>query len=212
MAFLTVMILFTIGNMLIKMKRATLPTPLRVPYAVVLLAFFMMAMGLLGNILSQDPKSITGFLMFGSCFFIPVQVMLNRVFVMKIIAKFVEPCVSSHQKSSCCFRMFQRCFKKCMLDKVYQPLRNRAIQLQKKPILFFTNNDEPPVLLQAIQYFLSNEVRRWYKFVRVYEKKEMVPKEAPQIYKSLQRLFISVNIDYVGVVGSFNPAMVRFIS
>jgi len=68
------------------------------------------------------------------------------------------------------------------------------------------------VLLDAIQYFRNNEVRRWIKFVRVFENESSLPIEIPRIYKSLGELFSDLQIDYVATSGKFGPEMVRNIS
>jgi len=213
MAFLTVMILFSVGNMLIKLKRSSLPTPMRVSYPVVILAFLMMSAGLLGNILSRDTKSLQGFVMFGACFFIPVQLMLNRVFFMRLLASIVRPCISvGNPRASCCMRYFKPILGPFIKEYFHDPLIRGSIRLQEKPLVFFTNNDDPPVLLDAIQYFKNNEVRRWIKFVRVFDNKSEMPQSIPRIYKSLGELFTDLQIDYVATSGKFGPEMVRNIS
>merc|ERR1712113_930372 len=124
-----------------------------------------------------------GVLMVGAVFFIPVQVMLNRVYLMRILATAVRPCVSIHnrpnQRTGCCVRLFQPYFGNCIKEKIHDPLMSKTINLEKKPLIFFTSNDEPRVLLEAIRYFQTNEIRIWYKFVRVYESKDALPKEIP---------------------------------
>jgi len=213
MAFLTVMILFTVGNMLIKLRRSSLPTPKRVPFPVVLLAFFMMLCGLLGNILSQDLNSIQGFIIFGSFFFIPVQVMLNRVYLMRILSTSVRPCTEDSQGAQGCFvRFFKPYLGKFIKDKIHDPLVTSCIKLEEKPLVFFTSNDDPPVLLDAIRYFLKNESRCWYKFVRVYEDKNSLPSVIPPIYVAFKKIYTDVQIDYVATCGSFGPEMVKQIS
>lgn len=215
MAFLTVMILFTIGNMLIKLKRSSLPTPLRVSYPIVCLAFVMMVLGLIGNLLSSDITSLQGFIMFGGAFLIPVQVMLNRVPLMRMLATAVRPCVSidnRNSKTGCCVGFFKPFMGSWIQEKIHDPLVTRMIGLEQKPLIFFTSNDDPPILLGAIRYFRENESRKWYKFVRVFEDKSKFPTEIPSIYKALAKLFTDVQIDFVCTAGTFCPRMVQMIS
>ena len=83
-AFLSVMFSFTVGNMLLKLRRSDLPTPVHVKWRIVLLASFAVMLGLIGNIVSR-PRSLSPLLIFGVCFIIPVQIMLNRRKVLSII-------------------------------------------------------------------------------------------------------------------------------
>ncbi len=83
-AFLSVMFSFTVGNMLLKLRRSTLPTPVHVEWSIVILASLCVLSGLVGNIISR-PRSLPSLLIFGTVFIVPVQLMLNRVKVLSII-------------------------------------------------------------------------------------------------------------------------------
>eukprot|EP00949_MAST-11_sp_MAST-11-sp1_P001763 g1763.t1 len=83
-AFLSVMLSFTVGNMLLKLRRSSLPTPVRVPWSIVMLASVCVTAGLVGNIVSR-PRSLPSLLIFGAIFILPVQAMLNRVSVFSVI-------------------------------------------------------------------------------------------------------------------------------
>ena len=83
-AFLSVMFCFAIGNMLLKVRRSELPTPVHVKWSVVIVAAIAMFLGLLGNIMSR-PRSLEPLLIFGALFIIPVQLMLNRRTVLSIL-------------------------------------------------------------------------------------------------------------------------------
>lgn len=84
-AFLSVMCLFVVGNALLKLRRSSLPTPLRASWKVVILAFVMMLAGLLGNILSRDALALQAFFIFGAIFVLPVMFMLNRTSIMRVL-------------------------------------------------------------------------------------------------------------------------------
>jgi amino acid transporter len=70
-AFLSVMFSFTVGNMLLKLRRSTLPTPVHVEWSIVLLANVCVAAGLIGNVISR-PRSLPSLLIFGAVFILPV--------------------------------------------------------------------------------------------------------------------------------------------
>ena len=71
-AFLSVMFSFTVGNMLLKLRRSTLPTPVHVEWSIVMLANVCVAAGLIGNIISR-PRSLPSLLIFGAVFILPVR-------------------------------------------------------------------------------------------------------------------------------------------
>ena len=74
-AFLSVMFSFTVGNMLLKLRRSTLPTPVHVEWSIVMLANVCVAAGLIGNIISR-PRSLPSLLIFGAVFILPVRFLL----------------------------------------------------------------------------------------------------------------------------------------
>lgn len=90
-AFLSVMALFTVGNMLLKMRRASLPTDAHASWKVVIIAFVAVMAGLLGNIVSRDVKALQGFFIFGAVFVLPALLMLNRSQILRIVESAVTP-------------------------------------------------------------------------------------------------------------------------
>jgi hypothetical protein len=81
-----------------------------------------------------------------------------------------------------------------------------------KPMVFFTNNDDPQVLAAAMMYILANEQRRWVKFVRVYDTEDVLPRDLPPVYASLGEFFPQAQVDYVAVSGNFGPEMISQMS
>jgi hypothetical protein len=98
-AFLSVMFSFTVGNMLLKLRRSTLPTPVHVEWSIVLLANVCVAAGLIGNVISR-PRSLPSLLIFGAVFILPVQIMLNRVKFLQIIRAITTGVTSNFMMNS----------------------------------------------------------------------------------------------------------------
>lgn len=67
----------------------------------------------------------------------------------------------------------------------------RLNRLRLKPLVYFTANDDPAALTQAVLYVLRNEIRRWVKFVRVYPTIQDVPVIKPAVYDHINREFPS---------------------
>ena len=172
-AFLSVMALFTIGNMLLKTRRASLPTSVHASWASVLTAFAAVVAGLIGNILSRDSLALQGFMLFGAAFVLPVLLMLNRARLFKFVvgatagwAHRYDPLLDT-ARLGCRARTAQG-FYKFVKTSIRDRAKSKIASLTSKPLVFFTNDDNPATLTEAIMYILANEQRRWIKFVHVY--------------------------------------------
>ncbi|KNC50095.1 uncharacterized protein AMSG_05865 [Thecamonas trahens ATCC 50062] len=198
-AFLAVMTLFTVGNMLLKLRRSNLPTRLRASWPTVIVAFLGVVLGLIGNIVSRDQTALAGFFIFGAVFALPVLVMLNRTQLLRMVATATASFARSWLATT-------------IARRIHFPAKRLAHHLTHKPLVYFTNHDDPVVQAKVVRYVLNNELRRWIKFVRVYPHRTTVPGAIPASYLYLQRQHPDMRIDYVAVVGDFSPAMVRHIS
>ena len=127
-AFLSVMFSFTVGNMLLKLRRSDLPTPVHVKWRIVLLASFAVMLGLIGNIVSR-PRSLAPLLIFGVCFIVPVQVMLNRRKVLSIIVAITSDEETRSSNSKKIDQATQRIAEKLELDDLFMEAMKTASDL-----------------------------------------------------------------------------------
>ena len=127
-AFLSVMFSFTVGNMLLKLRRADLPTPVHVKWRIVLLASFAVMLGLIGNIVSR-PRSLSPLLIFGVCFIIPVQIMLNRRKVLSIIVAITSDVEDRDDKNKKLDQATKRIAEKLELDDLFMEAMKNASDL-----------------------------------------------------------------------------------
>ena len=136
LAFLTVMLLFCTGNILLKMKRRELPTETRAAWGTVLVAGLMITLGLLGNVLSRDSESLSLFLIFGVLFLLPVQFMLHRISIIRVLAVLTQD----------------------RFPSLHSRLVNKADDLANKPLIFISDDvrDFSCILLFAfLTHFFS---------------------------------------------------------
>ena len=98
------------------------------------------------------------------------------------------------------------------IDALHEWSSNQILHLTKKPIVYFTKDDSPEELNTAIRYMLSNEQRRWIKFVRVFPNEESLPKEVPGVYKFLEYAYPEIYIEYTAMIGEFGPSAIRTCS
>jgi len=115
------------------------------------------------------------------------------------------------RRSLCCSIPCCRCCSEAV-DDVHDWSGSQILHLTKKPIIYFTKDDSPEELNTAIRYMLSNEQRRWIKFVRVFPNEESLPSEIPGVYKFLEFSYPELIIEYVTMIGEFGPKAIRTLS
>ncbi len=88
-SFLSVMALFGIGNVLLKVKRARLPRPSKAPWPAVLLGIAAVLVGLVGNYL-DSPEYFWVFLQYFIPTILVAFVMLGRIGLLKVCLYFIR--------------------------------------------------------------------------------------------------------------------------
>ncbi|HIC32779.1 MAG TPA: APC family permease, partial [Flavobacteriaceae bacterium] len=93
-SFLSVMALFGIGNILLKVKRGQLPRPEKAKWISVVLAIVGVIIALIGNISMEpeagQPSNLIVFLDYFIPFIIFIVIMLNRTLILKLILKLIH--------------------------------------------------------------------------------------------------------------------------
>jgi amino acid transporter len=172
MAFLSVMALFAVGNMILKYKRGTLRRAIYTPWPHVVAGFSLVFIGLIGEIIINFTYIRYFLLYFGVTFFI-VMLMFSRNRVLKLLIYFGGP----------------KCWKD-MLSRHYKKIEDR-------PMLFFTRTDDPTVLNKAILYVRQNELTNSLKICHVYENERDIPPNLEGHVKFLDRQYPKLCIDLV---------------
>jgi amino acid transporter len=200
-SFLSVMALFGIGNILLKVKRKKLPRPERASWLAVLIAIIAVIFALIGNILMKPkdglPSNFTVFLIY----FIPailfVIVMLNRTILLKLLLN--------------------------ILDAVFDPIRTFFIKTHKKiqhtinkinsqEFVFFTKGDSIATLNKVMLYISNNEHTKRLKIVLVLKEGEKVPDKLLQEIDFLDREYPNIKIEFVVERGEFTPQLIHELS
>ncbi len=200
-SFLSVMALFGIGNILLKVKRQKLPRPERASWIAVLIAIIAVIFALIGNILMKPkdglPSNFTVFLIY----FIPailfVIVMLNRTILLKLLLN--------------------------ILDAIFDPIRSFFIKTHKliqqtinkinsQEFVFFTKGDSIATLNKVMLYISNNEHTKKLKIVVVLKEGEEVPEKLLQEIDFLDREYPSIDIEFVVERGEFTPQLIQKLS
>lgn len=203
-SFLSVMALFAIGNILLKLKREKLPRPERATWAAVTIALAAVLTALIGNLLIKptEPGTPSNFVVFLD-YFIPaivfIVIMLKRIFLLNILLN--------------------------LSRRIFEPIRdmfmnldnsiNRTIdRINGQEFVFFTRGDNLSSLNDVMLYIRDNEHTRKLKIVTVVGPDN--PKKNTDSLKKdiefLDREYPEIDIEYVVEEGEFNPALIRKLS
>lgn len=200
-SFLSVMALFAVGNVFLKVKRRTLPRPERAAWISVLFAMGAVIVALIGNLLMKPkegyPANSTVFLEY----FIPsilfIAVMLNRTFLLKMLLHIIRA--------------------------IFEPIRdfvsrtnNKIIQIiddiNKQEFIFFSKGDDIANLNTVMLYVRENEHTKKVRIVTILKKNEKPPKNLFREIDVLDREYPEIDIELKIITGVFGPEIIQELS
>jgi len=189
-AFLGVMSLFSIGNMLVKYKRKTLPREVRASWAAAVIGLIGVVAGLVGNIMF-NVTYLEYFALYFSITVAIVMLMFVRIRLLKILLYFLSknPFFKRH---------------------LGHWIRSQIKQIYGQQMIFFSKNDDISVLNKAVLYARDNELTNWLKIVHVY--RDSPPPQLASDVKTLDRIYPKTRIDLILVKGEFHPDLVHMVS
>jgi amino acid transporter len=196
LAFLSVMALFAIGNMLLKARRGQLPRSERASWPTVAAALIAVVVGLIGNIV-LDPIALQIFQGYFVAALAVVAIMFLRLEILKVCL-FVSRAIVERlsRTSSWIYGVIQR-----EMDRIYD-----------RPMVFFAKGDNMVTLNQAALYVLDNEQTSRLKVVHVYAEEREIPPELADHLRTIDHLYPELRIDFVAVKGRFGPELVEALS
>jgi amino acid transporter len=195
-SFLTVMALFAVGNILLKVMRNKLPRPVRASWASVIIAIAAVLVGLAGNAI-KEPEYLIVFL----CYFIPsmafISVMLYRIPLMRVVLSMVRGAASGLVTP---------------LNNTARFVRNWIDEINSQQVVFFTRGDNISNLNNAMLYVAGNEDTNNIKVVTVVNDKADVPKKLEQDLQFLDEAYPDIDIEFVSMVDTFGPELINRLS
>ncbi|MFC7338297.1 APC family permease [Haloferula chungangensis] len=196
LSFLAVMLLFCIGNILLKIKRSSLPRPVRASWPTVILAMIAVSIGLIGNAVMNPP-----YLRVFAEYFIPaaliVVVMLTRTQLLKallfttrsIIGALVVP-----------------------MNHLTHRTRELIDNINAQQVVFFSRGDNIANLNRVMLYVRQNEHSNGIKIVHIIKPGAPKPDKLAGELKVLNEAYPEIDIEFVVIEGSFNPALIKELS
>ncbi|MEJ2220597.1 MAG: APC family permease [Desulfobacterales bacterium] len=195
-SFLSVMVLFGLGNIFLKTKRAGLPRPVETPLSVVLIAVSAVLAGLVGNAI-MNPYYLAVFLEYFIPTVLVIAVMLGRISLL--------------QAGLFLVRSVLKFFLKRMTSTA-QSIRTKIDSINSQQVVFFTRGDNLANLNNAMLYVKQNEHTNRVKVVTIVKNKDSVPKKLQKDLKFLNEAYPAIEIEFVVITGTFGPDLIRELS
>jgi len=195
-AFLSVMVLFGIGNLLLKVNRSKLPRPEKASWIAVFIAISGVIIALFGNI-ELNPDYLAIFLEYLIPTVLVVGFMLYRIPILKVILKILDYLTPSNT------RIFKTTKRKINI-------KIRSINTQE--FVFFTKGDNVAGLNRVLQYTTHNEDTRRLKIVTVLKEGQKVPPRLKSDVEVLDRAYPGITIEFIEEPGEFGPEKIRELS
>ena len=195
-AFLSVMVLFGIGNFLLKIRRRNLPRPERSSGLSLLVAVAAIVIAIIGNAI-LNPEYLQVFFVYFIPAFLVVMVMLNRIAILKVMLNIIK--------------------------YIFEPIRHLVVKtnhsilksidkINSQEFVFFTKGDDVESLNKVMLYIQNNENTRKLKIVSVYVNNEGVTPQLISDIDVLDREYPAIKIEFISMEGIFGPDLIRKLS
>lgn len=195
-AFLSVMILFGFGNLLLKINRARLPRPERSSWLGLFIGIAAVGAAIVGNII-LNPEYLAIFMEYliptlAVVFFMFYRTKIFKVFLIVLDYLFPD-------------------------EDLYFFKWNRIINvalhnINKQQFVYFTNHDDVATLNKVLLYISKNEATRSVKIVTVLDKGEKVADGLKEDIEVLDRAYPSINVEFIEEPGVFGPKKIKELS
>lgn len=200
-SFLSVMALFVVGNIFLKIRRGKLPRPEKATWISLIIALLGVTVALIGNIKLEPEEGLTSNFSIFMDYFVPAMlliiIMLNRISVLRSIIKVVHYMVDPVTKNV--RRLDMRIIK--LIQKI-----------NSQEFVFFTKGDHINNLNKVMLYVLRNEQTRKVKIVTVLNEGEKPPINLQGDLNFLNRLYPDMTIEFVKIEGKFGPKLIKDLS
>ena len=195
-SFLSVMALFGIGNILLKVRRERLPRPVRASWLTVFVAVSAVVAALVGNAL-LNPAYVWVFLKY----FIPtvllVFIMLYRTTLLGIITYLLQQLEKSTSRD---------------LPLTSYSLKRLILGIHSQQFVFFTKGDNIANINKVMRYIEENENTRRIKIVHVMGDNETPNEKLIHEVDVLDRAYPDMDVDFISLHGHFGPELIQELS
>ncbi len=195
-SFLSVMALFAVGNMLLKIKRGRLPRTVKASWPAVLFGLTAVLLGLVGNILMK-PVYVRIFSIYFAVMATVVAVMFARVQLLRATMFIVNASVT---------RVL------ALGHALHEGTQRVLHRITDRTAVYFTRGDNLSELNRAALYVLTNEQIKRLIVVHVYEQEEDIPETLARHLAEIDRMYPELRVDFLAVKGEFSPETIDALS
>ena len=195
-AFLSVMCLFGIGNILLKVNRKRLPRPERASWLVLFIAIVAVGSAIIGNIY-LNPAYLAIFIEYLIPTLAVIFFMLYRVRIYKAFLQVLEYAFPDKGK---------------LFHKLRSITTKALNEVNSQQFVYFTNHDNVAKLNKIMQYVKHNESTRRIKIITVLDTGEIVPENLKNDVKVLDRAYPEIAIEFLEEPGVFGPEKIYELS
>ncbi|MDE1205307.1 APC family permease [Tenacibaculum larymnensis] len=200
-SFLSVMALFAIGNILLKIRRNQLPRPEKAAWASVLLAIIAVLCALAGNILMEPkdglPSNTSVFLNYFIPTIIFIIIMLNRTALLKLVLQIIYAI----------FNPLRR-----LVSSMDRKITKTINKINDQEFVFFTKGDNIATLNKVMLYIIKNEHTKKIKIVLALDEGDTIPENLPNEITFLDREYPKIKVNFQVVQGKFSPELIKELS
>ncbi|SDE16135.1 amino acid/polyamine/organocation transporter, APC superfamily [Pricia antarctica] len=195
-AFLTVMALFGIGNLLLKINRKRLPRPERANWISVFVAIAAVVAAIVGNVILNPP-----YLAIFIEYLIPTLFVVFFMFYHNYILRGILSLIDyiSPDKSQ-------------VWAKINKATKRELAKIRGQQFVFFTNHDNVETLNKVMQYVKRNEPTHKIKIVAVLDDGHSVATNLKSDIEVLDRAYPDIRIEFVEEPGVFGPEKIQELS
>lgn len=195
-SFLSVMCLFGIGNILLKLRRNRLPRPVRASGIVLFVAISAVLAALVGNAI-LNPPYVWVFLKY----FIPtVSVAFIMLFRIRLLRFFTYTLQQIEQPLA------------RILPLTSYTLKRLIKTIKSQEFVFFTRGDNIANINQVMRYIEENEHTSRIRIVNVLRDGEEPPIKLIEDVEVLNRAYPELDVDFIVIRGHFGPKLIQELS
>ncbi|GAB2538678.1 APC family permease [Rufibacter soli] len=195
-SFLSVMTLFGVGNILLKLRRNRLPRPVRATGLALFVAISAVVAALVGNAI-LNPAYVWVFLKY----FIPtvavVFIMLYRIELLLLFTYLLQN--------------IWHPLAKILPINTYHMMR-LVLKIKSQEFVFFTKGDNIANINKVMRYIVENEHTNRIKVVNVLRQGEQPPKKLMHEIEVLDLAYPELEVDFVIIRGQFGPQLIQELS
>ena len=200
-SFLSVMALFAIGNIFLKIRRSRLPRPEKASWISLILALAGVSVAIIGNLKMEPNEGMPSNFAIFMDYFIPtiiaVIIMLNRISLLKFLMRFIHYFTDPFTRS---------------IRKIDLSILKTIVKINSQEFVFFTKGDNVKNLNRVMLYILRNEQTKKVKVVTLLSENEECPPTLKSDLDFLNRVYPDIKIEFVKMQGKFSPELILKLS